>query len=270
MNTSALDAFQHAFWTGLWAPVHNAETEAPASAPDWQTQPGWAVYRNTVIKGCVDTLLANYPAVATLVGEEWLRAVAAEYVTAHPPADRRMLFYGEGFEDFLASFPPAADLPYLGSVARLDRLWREAHAAAEAPRLPLGGLAVLAPDALQTLVLQPHPSARWAWFPELPAGALWRAAREHWSDPNPPAWEGDGLLLTRNAEGAVQWQPLDAGGAALLDACAQGLPLPEAAGAALNTDPTLDLTALLQTLLAAGAFRAFDIRPSPLNTGEAT
>jgi len=252
MSTSALDTFQHAFWAWLWAPVH---ADAPALQAEWQNQPGWAIYRNTVIKGCVDTLLANYPAVATLVGEEWLRATAAEYVTAHPPADRRMLFYGEGFEDFLASFPPAADLPYLGSVARLDRLWREAHAAAEAPRLQSGGLAALTASELQTLVLQPHPSARWAWFPDLPAGALWRAAREHWSDPNPPAWQGDGLLLTRHANGAVQWQPLDAGGAALLDACAQGLPLPEAADAALNTGPTLDLTALLHALLAVGAFR---------------
>ena len=252
MSTSALDAFQHTFWAGLWAPVH---ADAPALRAEWQGQPGWAIYRNTVIKGCVDTLLANYPAVATLVGEEWLRAAAAEYVTAHPPADRRMLFYGDGFEDFLASFPPAADLPYLGSVARLDRLWREAHAAAEAPRLLPGSLAALAASELQTLVLQPHPSARWAWFADLPAGALWRAAREHWNDPNPPAWQGDGLLLTRHTNGAVQWQPLGTGGAALLDACAQGQPLPEAADAALNTDPALDLTALLHALLAAGAFR---------------
>lgn len=252
MSTSALDAFQHAFWAGLWAPVH---ADAPALQADWQGQPGWAIYRNTVIKGCVDTLLANYPAVATLVGEDWLRAAAAEYVTAHPPADRRMLFYGDGFEDFLASFLPAADLPYLGGVARLDRLWREAHAAAEAPRLQPGSLAALTANELQTLVLQPHPSARWAWFPDLPAGALWRAAREHWNDPNPPAWQGDGLLLTRHANGAVQWQPLDAGGAALLDACAQGQPLPEAADAALNTKPALDLTALLHALLAVGAFR---------------
>lgn len=253
MNTSALDAFQHTFWAGLWAPIH---ADVPALRAEWQEQPGWAVYRNTVIKGCVDTLLANYPAVATLVGEAWLRAAAAEYVTAHPPTDRRMLFYGEGFEYFLASFPPAADLPYLGSVARLDRLWREAHAAAEAPRLQPGSLATLTANERQTLVLQPHPSARWAWFPDLPAGALWRAAREHWNDPNPPTWQGDGLLLTRHADGAVQWQPLDAGGAALLDACAYGLCLPEAADAALNTQPTLDLIVVLHTLLAAGAFSA--------------
>ncbi len=266
MNRSALDAFQHAFWASLWAPVQELATKEATSAPDWQTQPGWAVYRNTVIKGCVDTLLANYPAVATLVGEDWLRAAAAEYVTAHPPADRRMLFYGRGFEDFLASFPPAAGLPYLGSVARLDRLWREAHAAAEAPRLQpdsLAALATLTASDLQTLVLQPHPSARWAWFPNLPAGALWRAAREHWNDPNPPAWQGDGLLLTRSAEGTVQWRLLEAGGAKLLDACAQGLPLPEAADAALNTQPTLDLTALLHALLSAGAFRAFHTPASP-------
>jgi hypothetical protein len=34
--------------------------------------PALAVYRNTVAKGCIDALQANYPAVHTLVGSDWL------------------------------------------------------------------------------------------------------------------------------------------------------------------------------------------------------
>jgi hypothetical protein len=32
-------------------------------------QPGFAVYRNTVLKGCIDALQANYPTVHALVGD---------------------------------------------------------------------------------------------------------------------------------------------------------------------------------------------------------
>ena len=33
-------------------------------------QPAFAVYRNTVMKACIDALQANYPAVTRLVSEE--------------------------------------------------------------------------------------------------------------------------------------------------------------------------------------------------------
>ena len=39
--------------------------------------------------------------------------------------------YGEEFPDFLATFEPAAELPYLSDVARLDRFWTQAHVAAD-------------------------------------------------------------------------------------------------------------------------------------------
>jgi len=33
-------------------------------------QPGLADYRNTVLKGCIDAVQANFPTVARLVGDE--------------------------------------------------------------------------------------------------------------------------------------------------------------------------------------------------------
>ncbi|MFL6719025.1 MAG: DNA-binding domain-containing protein, partial [Burkholderiaceae bacterium] len=38
--------------------------------------PGLAVYRNTVVKGWVDALQANYPAACRLVGEPFFRQAA--------------------------------------------------------------------------------------------------------------------------------------------------------------------------------------------------
>ena len=66
-------------------------------------------------------------------------------------------------------------------------------------------------------------------------------------------WTGDGLLLTRIDEG-VDWQPLPRAGCHLLDACALGLPLGEAAQHALALEPEADLGVVLRQLLQAAAF----------------
>ena len=77
--------------------------------PELPAPPAFAVYRNTVIKGCIDALQGNYPTVARLVGDEWFRAAALRFVREHPPRAPMLVEYGEGFSAFLETFPPAAE-----------------------------------------------------------------------------------------------------------------------------------------------------------------
>lgn len=237
----SLARFQDAFAHALLAPgeAHGAEI-APLVA-----QPGFAVYRNTVMKACIDALQANYPVVARLVGEEWFRAAAAIHVRQAPPAEAALLRYGAGFAEFLARFGPAADLPYLSGVARLDRFWTEAHAA---PSVPAFAAAVIGNG-----VLHPHPAARWAWFADAPIYTIW--ARNRSAEPADAelGWQPEGALLTRPGD-AVEWRALDAAGCAFLDACAAGGTLAQAAQAALQAQGATDLTVLFSTLIQAGAF----------------
>jgi len=232
-----------------------ASTPPPAWLDALLAQPGFAVYRNTVAKGCIDALQANYPAVHALVGTDWLRAAAHAFVHQHPPSDGRLMDYGAGFAEFLEGFGPAASLPYLGAVARLDRCWTESHLAADAPALQAAWLAQQAPEALARLRLQPHPAARWQWCAEHPAYRLWQCQRDGlpWDAHLP--WQGEGALLTRPHD-AVQWAPLPHAGCALLDACAAGATFEDAAAQALQADPAADLPALVALLLRTGALRA--------------
>ncbi|MES2184165.1 MAG: DNA-binding domain-containing protein [Pseudomonadota bacterium] len=230
-------------------------TGPDASLPDWTRQPGFAVYRNTVLKGCIDTLLAHYPAVTRLVGEAWMRGACAVYAGRYPPTDACLLDYGRDFALFLQSFGPAAELPYLPAVAWLDRCWTEVHTAADAPARDPGALAALAPETLGQQRLRPHPAARWAWCGEHPAFSIWSRSRAMRDEQAEPVWTGEGALLTRPA-GAVAWQALPHAGCAFLAACATGLPLAAAAQAALEADAEVDLAALLAGLLQAGAFTA--------------
>lgn len=245
----ALARFQEEFARALLA-----EAEAPASL---QAQPAFAVYRNTVMKGCIDALEANYPSVTRLVGRDWFRSAAALYVAAEPPADGALLGYGDAFPDFLRRFAPAAELPYLAGVARLDRCWSEAHAGADAAVLDAAQLSCLTPLQLTSCRLMPHPAARWAWFAEQPIYAIWQRNRLPETDQQEEIdWHGEGALLTRPA-GVVRWQAAGAADCAFLDACAQGCLLAQATEQALHADAAVDLTAMLARLLQAGAFADF-------------
>jgi Putative DNA-binding domain len=220
------------------------------------SQPGFSVYRNTVMKGCVDALEANYPSVARLVGPDWFHAAAALYVRAEPPRDARLQRYGEGFAAFLRGFTPAADLPYLGFVAQLDRGWTESHVAADARPADAGWLAGLAPESLGATVLRPHPAARWAWFDDMPVYSIWQRNRsDDAAQHDGLPWQGEGALLTR-PDAAVCWGPLGRGGCAFLNTCAAGRPLGDAAEAALAAEAGIDLTATLSHLLQRGALIA--------------
>lgn len=247
-STSELNAFQAGFARALLAPDTSASPMAALTE-----QPGFTVYRNTVLKGCIDALQANYPAIERLVGEEWLRAAAAVYVRTELPSHPTLLEYGAGFAQFLRTFDPAAELPYLAGVAQLDRFWSEAHVARDEPPLQPAALALL---DLERVILRPHAAARWAWFDDSPIFTIWQrnrdAAFNHDAAPE-ITWRGEGALITR-PYGAVQSTLLDACGCAFLNACATGLPLAEAAQAALSVDNQIDLAQLLATLLTAGVF----------------
>lgn len=250
MRTAAtLSRFQDDFARALLA-------EDPGDAlRELGTQPGFAVYRNTVLKGCVDALQANHPSVAALVGEDWMRAAATAYARAHPPRDPRLMLYGEGFAAFLSAFEPARELPYLAGVARLDYAWCEAHVAADGACLSGGELAALPAGVLGATVLQPHPAARWAWFEELPAAAIWRASRDGATDLSGIAWHGGGMLITRPLE-AVRYVPVNRGACRFLDACRDGMSLEQAVLAALAAQPEADLNRMMALLVEAGAFAA--------------
>lgn len=241
--TPSLAAFQAGFVDALFGRA------SPLACAE---QPAFAVYRNTVMKGCVDALEANHPAVARLVGTERFRAAAVVHVAAEPPCTGSLLHYGEGFAAFLARFGPASEFPCLGDVALLDRFWIEAHTARDAISADGAWLASMTPEALGQLRVDPHPSARWRWFADAPVYSIWRQLREGRELPDDTVWQGEGALLLRPLD-AVAWHPVSQADCAFLDACAGGLSLLEAAACAQAVQADVDIADLFARLLHAGA-----------------
>ena len=86
----------------------------------------FAVYRNNVTSALSDVLADSFPVTQQLVGEAFFRALAQVFVRAHPPRTRVLAHYGHELPEFVAQFPPAAGLPYLADVARLE--WQRLQA----------------------------------------------------------------------------------------------------------------------------------------------
>lgn len=95
----------------------------------------FAVYRNNVHSGLINALATAHPVTLQLVGDEFFRAMAGLYVQACPPSSRLISEYGGTFADFIQDFAPAASVPYLADVARLERMRVRAYHAADTPAL---------------------------------------------------------------------------------------------------------------------------------------
>jgi len=92
----------------------------------------FAVYRNNVLSSLINALTDTFPVVQQLVGEAFFRAMAAVYVKANPPSSCLLVHYGSDFPLFIETFEPAATLPYLADMARLEALRVQAYHAADA------------------------------------------------------------------------------------------------------------------------------------------
>ena len=138
-----------------------------APVPDGIVGPGrrpaprrFAVYRNNVTSALANAVAGSFPAVRRIVGEDFFRAMARDYVRAEPPTSPVLHDYGTTFPDFIARFAPAAPLPYLPDVARIERRWFEAYHAEEADPLPPAALSGLGEAELPGLTFTMHPSLR--------------------------------------------------------------------------------------------------------------
>ena len=214
--------------------------------------PGLSVYRNTVTRGAIDVLVATFSTVVSLVGEEWFRAAASVYATEHQPETPSLLRYGGDFADWLASFPPAQDTPYLPAIARLDRLWWDAYFAAEAGGLDPAGLSSLDAAALESTALVLHPSVQLAAFDHNLAG-LWLSHRD---EGGPGGFEiaatPERVLIVRSGL-EVTVSLISPSAHAFLAACQSGGSIMKAASDALAIDPAASLPDIIAAQLAAGA-----------------
>lgn len=209
------------------------------------------IYRNNVFESLTGALKAVYPVVERLVGEGFFRFAADGYIRRHPPHSGNLHDFGEHYAEFLSGFAPAAALPYLADVARLEWAWHEAYHAADADRLDPQRLVDVAPQQHGGLRFTLHPSAR-LLNSAYPVLRIWQANQDGATEQIIDLNEGSVRLLVMRRDLRVEIEALPAGEHALLLALAQGAPLETACEAAFAADAAFDLGAALARAVQGG------------------
>jgi hypothetical protein len=203
--STALAALQREFMAGV-------EGEGPCA-------PGVAVYRRAVRENRLAALAAAYPVVRRLVGEAFFREAVACYARAYPSTSGDLGLFGERMGDFLAGYPHAAALAYLGDMARLEWAVHESLCAADAPRLDFARLGELDPCRYAALRFTLAPSVRRVASP-YSIHALWHANQPQ-HDGTARHDEPERVLVWRQ-DGAVQVAAVDEAEWEFLDGLARG------------------------------------------------
>ncbi|CAN7681314.1 HvfC/BufC N-terminal domain-containing protein [Neorhizobium sp. LjRoot104] len=215
----------------------------------------FAVYRNNVYVGLTTALGQRFPVTKRLVGSDFFAGMARAYTADHKPATPLIMHYGDGFPDFVAAFPPAASLPYLPDVARIEVAWTRAYHAADSLPLGVTALASVAPERISEMALVPHPSARLV-LSDFPAGSIW-GAHQGETVATVADWHPEAALVVRPAM-HVEVHVLPPRDATFAACLLDGATLGEAAQTAFAAAPDFDFGSALIGLIGLGAFSAFE------------
>lgn len=203
------------------------------------------IYRNNITNTLSVALAAVYPVVEKLVSPGFFGYAAHEYLRDHRPMSANLHDFGGAFAEFLASFIPAAGLPYLADVARLEWAWHRAFHAAEAPSFDPAALAKVPADRLSALRLGLHPSANLLISP-YPVIRIFEINQEEYSGDASVDLDAGGenaLVIRRGLNVFVE--PLTNGAVALLLAVHQNQTLAQALDVALTAEAGFDLNTVL-------------------------
>lgn len=172
MNATAL---QQDFATALLDPARDAPA-ALRTPSGIDVQRRFGIHRNNVIGALVDALGCAFPVTQALVGADFFRAMACERVRTDPPRSPVIDDYGDGFAEFIDGFAPAAGVPYLADIARLERLRARAFHAADATPVALAQYRALTtdPERLAATRVTLHPGCGWLRS-GFAAWSLWNA-----------------------------------------------------------------------------------------------
>jgi hypothetical protein len=191
-----------------------------------------------------------------VVGTEFFEGAAARFIDTAPPRSAYLNDYGASFPAFLAEFPPAAGVPYLPGLARLEWAVSKALHAPDAASLDLTRLAAVADADQGKVSFIPHPSVALVHETD-PVDRIWQAVLDEDDAAMAAIDLGEGpiwLIVARGLQGVVVDR---------LDATpwefARRLVAGQSIDAAADAAPEANAAALIAAHLAAGHFIAFQL-----------
>jgi hypothetical protein len=236
---------------GFAAALRDPASPAPAGLTTWNgSDPAhrFSVYRNNVAVALIDALAATFPVVAALCGEAFFRAMARQYALASPPRSPLLAEFGQDFPDFIASYAPADGVAYLAPVARLEAARAQVWHAADAVPVTAERLAA-AQGWIGDAVLTLHPAHAVLAAPYAIV-SIWAAHNGMGDLSSVDVEAAEEALVVRPELDTEVWR-LPPGGAAFITGLGAGVPVAEAAFAALAANAGFDAAVALNIIVAA-------------------
>lgn len=216
---------------------------------------GLMAYRANAHALAERSLLATYPVIAQLLGDESFKLLARDFWHHHPPTRGDLTQWGEELASFLQVKPQLAEEPYLGDVARVEWALHRAANDTDRARDPASFalLSTVEPDAL-TLVLSSGTAVINSVYP---VASIINAHLKH----DPALVEVGRKLRAQVPENALVWRQgfrpelaeCSAAEAVLVQALLSGAPLLAALEQSGGLDFNQWLPPAVQTGLVLGA-----------------
>lgn len=168
MSRDAELARQQAVLTALqhgWTAIHTARLQTDAA--------GLRAYQVNARASAQRVLLAHFPTVAAMLGDEALGMLAILLWQQSPPSSGDLGQWGGGLPDLIGTRAELTEWPWLADCARLDWARHQCERAADA-ELDHGSLHRLGDSAPRSLRLQLKPCVQVITSP-WPLAALWAA-----------------------------------------------------------------------------------------------
>lgn len=216
-----------------------------------------AIYLNNVYYSLTEALGDTFPVVKRLVGEEFFRFAARQFIETHPPEAPVLASYGSNFGEFLKDFEPAASLPYLNDVAKLEFAWLQSYHERDEEPLSVNELQSIPADQYAELRLRLHPSRRFIRS-DFPVAKIWEV-NQHDEVANDAVSlaSGPNYVLIIRPRFDVEIRIMNAAAYTFLMSLEAGNTLNQAFDAAIEQDESFDLQLTLQQLIAGETFVHF-------------
>jgi hypothetical protein len=212
------------------------------------------IYRNNLREGFIKALAIAFPVIERLVGVDYFRQLARDFLKAHPSRAGNLHHAGAPFPAFLRERFAETEYAYLADVAALERAHEDALIAADADAIAPDALRDIDPARYEHLRFDLHPACALVQS-TYPIVHIWRAnpADASGEETIDLGEGGDNVVVLRTPE-CVEFHRLPAADFVALASFARGEPLGVALELALATDTAFDLGAALRRFLTLKLF----------------
>lgn len=212
------------------------------------------IYRSNVVSSLISSLRDIFPLIEKLTGEDFAKNIFGSFIFSHPPRVACLIAYGGELPSFIGNFEPAASLPYLSDIARLEWALHESYYAPDDSPLRPEDLAGLMTGDLGALRLPLRSSIRLieSFWPLLEIRNF--CLRDDSGDERLDLDQGGCRFMTLRRGLNAEIVPLSSCECFFLDCLRKGMTLGDSLGRVMSSEGAFDFAGFLDKFIRLETF----------------